>query len=74
MKKSVILTILVVLIIALAFVAYWYWNKDKSSEQELTLYGNVDIRQVSLAFEQAGRIQRLNVQEGDQVHQGQILA
>lgn len=74
MKKSVILTILVVLIIALAFVAYWYWNKDKSSEQELTLYGNVDIRQVSLAFEQAGRIQRLNVQEGDQVQQGQILA
>ncbi|MEC6126752.1 HlyD family efflux transporter periplasmic adaptor subunit [Acinetobacter ursingii] len=68
------LTILVVLIIALAFVAYWYWNKDKSSEQELTLYGNVDIRQVSLAFEQAGRIQRLNVQEGDQVQQGQILA
>ncbi|MBJ9985848.1 HlyD family efflux transporter periplasmic adaptor subunit [Acinetobacter sp. S40] len=74
MKKGVVATLLVVLILALAFAAYWYWNKDKPSEHELTLYGNVDIRQVSLAFEQAGRIQRLNVQEGDKVQQGQVLA
>ncbi|WP_151980752.1 HlyD family efflux transporter periplasmic adaptor subunit [Acinetobacter guerrae] len=74
MKKGVVATLLVVLILALAFAAYWYWNKDKPSEHELTLYGNVDIRQVSLAFEQAGRIQRLNVQEGDKVQQGEVLA
>lgn len=39
----------------------------------MTLHGNVDIRQVSLAFEESGRIRKLDVQEGDRVHAGQIL-
>ena len=34
----------------------------------------MDIRQVSLAFEQSGRIQKLLVQEGDKVQAGQVLA
>lgn len=34
----------------------------------------MDIRQVSLAFEQSGRIEKLLVQEGDKVKAGQVLA
>ena len=40
----------------------------------LVLYGNVDIRQVELAFNGNERIVGMTVQEGDRVRQGQLLA
>ena len=40
----------------------------------LVLYGNVDIRDVQLAFNQSGRITRLLVKEGVRVGPGQLLA
>jgi HlyD family secretion protein len=41
---------------------------------EPTLYGNVDIREVTLGFRVAGRLAALSVDEGDSVHTGQELA
>jgi HlyD family secretion protein len=38
------------------------------------LYGDVDLRQVDLAFNDSGRIAAVNVQEGDRVKRGEILA
>ncbi|MGE8683646.1 MAG: HlyD family efflux transporter periplasmic adaptor subunit [Acinetobacter sp.] len=73
MKKGVIVAILVLILAAMGGVWY-YFNQAKTDDGTLTLYGNVDIRQVSLAFEQAGRIQVLNVQEGDRVKKGEVLA
>lgn len=74
MNKKVIAIVLV--IIALVVIGFWVWGyKTKNQEDSnLTLYGNVDIRQVSLAFEQPGRIEKLLVQEGDKVKAGQVLA
>jgi len=40
----------------------------------LTLYGNVDIRQVQLGFRVAGRIVEMLVDEGDRVTAGAVLA
>jgi HlyD family secretion protein len=40
----------------------------------LTLYGNVDIREVDLAFRQPGRILRLACDEGSTVKAGDVLA
>ena len=40
----------------------------------LTLYGNIDVRQVDLAFRVPGRIAAMNVDEGDRVAAGQELA
>lgn len=40
----------------------------------LTLYGNVDIREVQLAFQDAGRIRTLPVDEGARVSAGQVVA
>jgi HlyD family secretion protein len=39
-----------------------------------TLYGNVDVRQVDLAFNAEGRIVEMNLEEGDPVEPGQVLA
>ena len=73
MKKGGIAAIIAVLLIVIA-AAVWHFNKDQKSDQALTLFGNVDIRQVSLAFEQSGRIQQMNVQEGDHIQKGDVLA
>ena len=40
----------------------------------LTLYGNVDIREVQLAFQDGGRISRLAVDEGARVGKDQVVA
>jgi HlyD family secretion protein len=43
------------------------------SSGALTLYGNVDIREVDLAFGTSERISDLLVEEGDRVEAGQVL-
>lgn len=74
MNKKVIAVVLVV--IAVVIIGFWVWKYNNKNQKDnvLTLYGNVDIRQVSLAFEQSGRIEKLLVQEGDKVKAGQLLA
>lgn len=61
-----------VLVIAAA-VAYWQTRPTAPSNQ-VTVYGNVDIRQVQAAFDDNGRLLKLLVQEGDRVKKGQLLA
>jgi HlyD family secretion protein len=58
---------------AAASVPWWLTHLHKTA-QELTLYGNVDLRQVELAFNNSERIADVLVQEGDHVPRGQVLA
>ncbi len=71
MKKLLIALVLIAIISAAAFA--WY-RSQPSDNGPLTLYGNVDIRELSLAFRQGGRITRLAVDEGDRVTPGQVVA
>ncbi len=48
-------------------------GESAADETSLELSGNVDVRQVSLAFEQSGRVAELFVQEGDTVKAGAVL-
>ena len=48
-------------------------GESASDKTSLQLSGNVDVRQVSLAFEQSGRVAELFVQEGDSVKAGAVL-
>lgn len=71
-KKLVIIT--AGLVIAAALLAGWYFTRQQSSTGTLELFGNVDIRQVSLAFIGSERVAEMRVQEGDRVEAGQVLA
>ncbi len=65
------------LIIAVALLAVGagvYWHRESPAMTDLTLQGNVDIRQVDLAFNASGRIAEMLVKEGDRVKAGQLLA
>jgi HlyD family secretion protein len=48
--------------------------EEDHSRNTLTLYGNIDIRDAQLAFNEPERIARVMVEEGDRVGKGQILA
>nr|WP_287856815.1 HlyD family efflux transporter periplasmic adaptor subunit [Klebsiella sp.] len=71
-KKIITGAIVAGLIIAAG--GYWLAGRNDGDKGELKLHGNVDIRQVSLAFEDSGRISTLTVDEGDKVHAGQVIA
>jgi len=59
---------------AVLAVAAWYALRPPPAQDGLTLYGNVDIRQVSLAFDGSDRVARMRVEEGDKVKAGEVLA
>jgi HlyD family secretion protein len=62
-----------VLLVGLGIVGGWVWLHPRPQAGLLTLQGNVDVRQADLAFKVAGRIVRLDVEEGDRVVAGQRL-
>ena len=65
----------VVAVLAVAGIAAWYFIKHPSAGPgAFVLTGNVDIRQVNLAFNVEGRIESMLVHEGDRVETGQKLA
>ncbi|MGQ9745961.1 MAG: efflux RND transporter periplasmic adaptor subunit [Dissulfurimicrobium sp.] len=73
-KKQMALC-LAILLLVLGSISFYVFGLYKSSSGNIiTLYGNVDIRQVSLAFNASGRIDRMYVKEGDIVRAGQLLA
>jgi HlyD family secretion protein len=69
-KKKILLAIFILIFIG---IAIFYLLRDKGSE-ELKLYGNVDIREVDLAFEVPGMIAETYYEEGETVPAGAILA
>jgi HlyD family secretion protein len=52
----------------------WFLLKpDDADERHLELMGNIDVRQVNLAFKVDGRIETLAVDEGDAVKAGDVI-
>ena len=49
-------------------------TNKKSNTNELTLYGNIEIRQVDLSFLAGGQISKLLKEEGDTVKKGELIA
>jgi len=73
-SKKKRLLLLLLLLVTGAGVAYWWTHRPVANPHILTIYGDIDIRQVQAAFNDSGRVQRLLVQEGDRVRRGQLLA
>lgn len=63
----------VVLLLAGLAAAFYYYRAGQNGKR-MTLYGNVDVRQVALAFNASERIDSMLAEEGDAVKQGQLLA
>lgn len=71
-KRRIVVAIL--LAVAVVTLASWSFFRQESDKNTLELFGNVDIRQVSLAFNGSERVAEMRVREGDRVEAGQVLA
>ena len=72
MNKKLLVIPAVVVVAAAA--AWWVLRDRGETGGALVLHGNIDIRQVELAFNASGRVDQVLVQEGDRVSKGQLLA
>jgi HlyD family secretion protein len=61
------------LAVLLALIGGYLWWQGRPADGSI-LYGNVDIRDVNLAFRVGGRVSEVLVDEGDAVQAGQLLA
>lgn len=71
MKKKIIAVFLLLLIIG---VSAFFLTRKKENPNELTLYGNIEIRQVDLSFQVGGQIAKMLKEEGDSVKKGELVA
>lgn len=71
MKKKIIALILVFIIIG---IIIFFVTHKKENPNELTLYGNIEIRQVDLSFQVGGIIEKMLKEEGDNVKKGELVA
>lgn len=72
-KRVAILAGVVALAVA-AIATRGFGLLGASGEEPLVLYGNVDIREVEMAFRVPGRIDTIAVEEGEKVERGAELA
>ena len=71
MKRFV--PVIVILAIVIAAIAIWLTHRDAASNP-LVAYGNIDLRHVELPFNASERVAEVLVEEGAQVHKGDVLA
>jgi len=74
MTRFRLILVLLVVCAAAGGAAWWWIDHRRGEKNELVLYGNLDLRQVMLAFNNSERISEILVQEGDRVSKGQVLA
>ena len=76
MSKKKIIGAVVLLLLIIGGVLYFNNSAKVAAEKstEIKLSGNVDVREVNLAFRQSDRISEILAEEGDAVQEGQILA
>ncbi|HUK02637.1 MAG TPA: efflux RND transporter periplasmic adaptor subunit [Steroidobacteraceae bacterium] len=65
---------IIVAVVAVAGIAWWWYSSRTHASDELTLYGNIDLRQVELPFNGTERIASVDAREGDRVAEGTVLA
>lgn len=72
MNKKLLLILAV--LIAAAAVLWFTLNPAENTGAQLTLYGNVDIRQFDLGFQVPGQVTKMYFEEGDSIKQGSLIA
>ena len=72
MKKRI--TIVIVLLVVVGGAGWFYHQSHQGRKTTVTLYGNVDIREVTLGFRVPGKLAKLDYDEGDKVKADQVLA
>ena len=70
LKKIIVSIGLVVVLIALMISGIFFFIRAGENHNHLTLYGNVDVRQVDISFRVSGKVETHYFEEGDFVQNG----
>ena len=73
MRRRFIIAIGIILLAILIIGSITFGSRSRAHSRELTLYGNVDVRQVDIGFRVAGQVTQLVFEEGDQVQTGDLM-
>jgi HlyD family secretion protein len=71
--QGITIGVLVAILVGCVYIIYEK-RQERLAAGYLTLNGNVDLREVSLAFKNSDRLTDVLVEEGDSVKKGQVLA
>lgn len=76
MKRVVIRIVVILLVLAAVAYGFYRWKQSQTHGPitDVRLYGNMDERDVQLAFKESGRVTRELVHEGATVKKGQLVA
>ena len=72
--KNVNAKVLCAIVVVFISIACYVITNSEEISSELTLYGNVEIRQVTVGFQVPGKILSMNKEEGDVVAKGEVIA
>jgi HlyD family secretion protein len=72
MKKRIIVIVAVLAVAGVA--AYAFWGFGRRQDGRIVVSGNIELTEVNIGFKTAGRLIERNVDEGDNVKNGEILA
>lgn len=73
MKRTVLVSVIVVAITAIVISLIHFAFEEKQDQNVITLYGNVDVRQVDIGFRVPGLVTQLMFEEGDRVNAGDLM-
>ncbi|XKE44198.1 HlyD family efflux transporter periplasmic adaptor subunit [Halomonas organivorans] len=73
-KRTIVAASVLFVLAGAAGLGWKYAGDPRETSDRLELLGNVDVRQVNLAFEVAGRVATVTREEGDAVAAGEIVA
>jgi len=74
MRKKIIALLVLIVVIALIILLYARWTARKPPANVLAISGNIEAHESLVGFKVQGRLDELVVEEGQYVHDGDLLA
>lgn len=73
MKKTILFSVIILALLVIIIALMVYAFHEKAGKNEITLFGNVDVRQVDIGFRVSGQVDDLIFEEGDKVEKGALM-
>ena len=74
MRKKIIALLVLILVVASIIVLYARWTARKPPSNVLLISGNIEAHESLVGFKVQGRLDELLVEEGQSVHEGDLIA
>jgi HlyD family secretion protein len=74
MKKKRFIPLIIILVAGGAFLYYYFLQNQRGDGTDIPVSGNIEVTTVDVSFKIAGKIEKLAVEEGVQVKEGQPIA